>query len=77
MRKQELIHTHGLLVEVVEYCKSKGVSPDLEEYEAQQTRPMSIQRSKTDHKDAVFALASGLTDSFETTHVETVPTSDD
>ena len=32
------------------------------EYETLGVRPTSIHRSKTDHKDAVFKLAGGITD---------------
>ena len=63
MRKQELIHLHGLLSEVTSQCDQW--SPDgiaLDEYETLGVRPTSIHRSKTDHKDAVFALVDDLTD---------------
>lgn len=63
MKKQELIHLHGLLSEVRgEY---EGEDLDLSEYDAFGVQPTSIHRSKTDHKKAVFKLAGGLTDSFE------------
>ncbi len=62
MKKQELIHLHGLLSEVRgEYEEEL----DLSEYDAFGVQPTSIHRSKTDHKKAVFKLADGLTDSFE------------
>lgn len=62
MKKQELIHLHGLLSEVRgEYEEEL----DLSEYNAFGVQPTSIHRSKTDHKKAVFKLADGLTDSFE------------
>ena len=63
MKKQELIHLHGLLSEVrAEYDES---ALDLSEYEGYGVQPTSIHRSKTDHKTAVFKLATGLTASFE------------
>ena len=61
MKKQELIHLHGLLAEVPTYCKENyGVSFDVHEYEDQKIRPTSIHQSKTDHKNAVFSLARGI-----------------
>lgn len=63
MKKQELIHLHGLLAEVRgEY---DGEELELSEYDGFGVQPTSIHRSKTDHKKAVFKLAKGLTDSFE------------
>jgi hypothetical protein len=64
MKKQELIHLHGLLSEVrSEYAERTEL--DLSEYEAYGVQPTSIHRSKTDHKTAVFKLANGLTASFD------------
>lgn len=64
MKKQELIHLHGLLSEVrAEYEESAETDPDLSEYESFGVQPTSIHRSKTDHKRAVFELVHGLTDS--------------
>lgn len=66
MKKQELIHLHGLLSEVRAECaETPGMEVDLAEYDAIGVRPTSIHRSKTDHKAAVFALAHGLTESLE------------
>ncbi|OAQ54528.1 hypothetical protein HTG_02955 [Natrinema mahii] len=62
MKKQELIHLHGLLAEVSNQCAEwDNCQIDLEEYEAKGIRPTSIHKSKTDHKAAVFALAGGIT----------------
>ena len=62
MKKQELIHLHGLLAEVSNQCaKWTDSHPDLDEYESLGIRPTSIHKSKTDHKTAVFALANGIT----------------
>lgn len=66
MKKQELIHLHGLLSEVRAECaNTPGMEIDLSEYDGIGVKPTSIHRSKTDHKAAVFALARGLTDSLE------------
>ena len=65
MKKQELIHLHGLLAEVSNYCVEEGHTLPLDEYESQGVRPTSIHKSKTDHKEAVFALVHGITGGFE------------
>lgn len=66
MKKQELIHLHGLLSEVRGECEQEdGIDLDLSDYRELGVQPTSIHRSKTDHKSAVFALASGLTESLE------------
>jgi hypothetical protein len=68
MKKQELIHLHGLLSEVRSECIDRR-ELDLGEYESFGVQPTSIHRSKTDHKTAVFKLANGLTSSLETEQV--------
>ena len=78
MKKQELIHLHGLLAEVSTHCQMSGdITPDLAEYESLGVRPTSIHQSKTDHKEAVFALAEGITTDLEAVRRETVPASAD
>jgi len=78
MKKQELIHLHGLLAEVSSQCAEwDDCQVDLENYETLGIRPTSIHKSKTDHKAAVFALASGITANMAETEPETVvPTAD-
>jgi hypothetical protein len=67
MKKQELIHLHGLLSEVRAECEDDAkIDLDLSEYRELGVQPTSIHRSKTDHKTAVFALANGLTESLDT-----------
>lgn len=62
MKKQELIHLHGLLAEVSNQCRAwDDCTIDLDDYESLGIRPTSIHKSKTDHKDAVFAIANGIT----------------
>jgi len=62
MKKQELIHLHGLLAEVGNYYEQReNENIPLDEYEDLGVRPTSIHKSKTDHKAAVFALAGGIT----------------
>ena len=62
MKKQELIHLHGLLAEVhTHYEAESGSAVDHDEYAELGVKPTSIHRSKTDHKAAVFAIADGIT----------------
>jgi hypothetical protein len=62
MKKQELIHLHGLLAEVGDYYEQRENDDiPLDDYEGLGVRPTSIHKSKTDHKAAVFALAGGIT----------------
>ncbi|WP_158056352.1 UPF0058 family protein [Halorussus halophilus] len=69
MKKQELIHLHGLLAEVGSYYEDEnGMNVDLSEYDSLGVRPTSIHKSKTDHKAAVFAMAKSITS--EMTEVE-------
>ncbi|WIV68238.1 UPF0058 family protein [Natrialbaceae archaeon AArc-T1-2] len=73
MKKQELIHLHGLLAEVSNQCTEwDNCRIDLDEYESLGIRPTSIHKSKTDHKDAVFALAGGITQHMREEETETV-----
>ncbi|MEY7848082.1 UPF0058 family protein [Natrarchaeobius sp. A-rgal3] len=78
MKKQELIHLHGLLAEVSNQCAEwNNCQIDLEEYESRGIRPTSIHKSKTDHKAAVFALAGGITTNMRGDEQEVVaPTAD-
>ena len=67
MKKQELIHLHGLLAQVqTHYEKETGDEVDHDEYDELGVQPTSIHKSKTDHKAAVFALATGITSEMET-----------
>ncbi|WP_435347266.1 UPF0058 family protein [Haloarchaeobius sp. HRN-SO-5] len=79
MKKQELIHLHGLLAEVSSHYEITADGDlDLDEYESLGIRPTSIHKSKTDHKAAVFALANGITsDMHSEESEETVPVSAD
>ncbi len=78
MKKQELIHLHGLLAEVSNHCEmANDVTIDLEEYHDLGIKPTSIHKSKTDHKDAVFAIATGITSQLEAEEREATPASAD
>jgi hypothetical protein len=67
MKKQELIHLHGLLAEVRQQCEAwEDTEFDVDSYRELGVRPTSIHKSKTDHKEAVFELATGITSSVAT-----------
>ncbi len=72
MKKQELIHLHGLLAEVSNYYEERSGAIDLSQYEELNVRPTSIHKSKTEHKRAVFALATGITTDVEPAEAEAV-----
>jgi hypothetical protein len=62
MKKQELIHLHGLLAQVQNHYEAETDSEvEHDEYAELGVKPTSIHKSKTDHKDAVFAIANGIT----------------
>ena len=77
MKKQELIHLHGLLAEVCEHYEQMAeCEVEHARYSELGIRPTSIHKSKTDHKNAVFALADGITSEMSETR-ERVPASAD
>jgi hypothetical protein len=66
MRKQELIHVHGLLGEVRDQCETETADPiETPSYDELDTRPTSIHRSKADHREAVLALADDISTAVE------------
>jgi len=73
MKKQELIHLHGLLAQVQNhYEEQTGNGVEHDEYDTLGVQPTSIHKSKTDHKDAVFALARGITSEMNDEETERV-----
>lgn len=61
MKKQELIHLHRLLVEVRNHYEHRtGNTVEHAAYEDLGIQPISIQKSKTDHKVAVFAVLKAI-----------------
>ncbi len=77
MKKQELIHLHGLLAEVRKQCEFWDEDVDLDAYEELGVKPTSIHKSKTDHKAAVFKLTEGITAPMEEAESEPLaPTAD-
>ena len=74
MKKQELIHLHGLLAEVCNhYEQIADCNIEHADYTELGVRPTSIHKSKTDHKAAVFELAKGITGSMGESEQERVP----
>jgi hypothetical protein len=67
MRKQEYIHLHALLAEVSTDVSENDCEVALDDYETLGIRPSSIHKSKNDHKEAVQALATCITESVDTT----------
>jgi len=66
MRKQELIHLHGLLATVREFCEEDlGETVDRAQYSELPIQPTSIHKSKADHQEAVAALATDIVDGLE------------
>jgi len=66
MKKQELIHLHGLLAQVCDYYEATADEEvNTEGYAEVNVDPTSIHKSKTEHKTAVFALAGDITDAVE------------
>jgi hypothetical protein len=73
MKKQELIHLHGLLAQVENHYECEmGTTVTHEEYDSLGVQPTSIHKSKTDHKAAVFALAKGITSEMTSQDTERV-----
>ncbi|WP_336328227.1 UPF0058 family protein [Halovenus sp. HT40] len=73
MKKQELIHLHGLLAQVQDhYEEQTGNTVEHDKYTELGVQPTSIHKSKTDHKDAVFALAHGITSEIDSKKTERV-----
>jgi len=73
MKKQELIHLHGLLAQVQNHYEAEsGSQVEHDEYAELGVKPTSIHKSKTDHKAAVFAIAKGITSEMTTEDKEPV-----
>ena len=63
MKKQELIHYHGLLVQLHNYLEETNeTSIEIPEYDTLGATPVAIHVGKGQHEDAVFALSEGLAD---------------
>lgn len=62
MRKQELVHLHGVLVEVTQSLVEQGaISAEIwTEYETLDVSANSIHAQKSEHLEAVLLLATAL-----------------
>lgn len=66
MKKQELIHTHGLIAQIQTHCEDENeLNIQTPEYEELGVKPTSIHKSKTDHKEAVLTLVTEVADEVE------------
>lgn len=67
MRKQELVHLHGLLAEITEWLVDAGAvsATTWEEYEALEVDSYSINAQKREHEEAVLLLATTLSATVE------------
>jgi hypothetical protein len=73
MKKQELIHLHGLLAQVQShYEQETGTDVEHDVYTDLGVKPTSIHKSKTDHKGAVFALVKGITSTMHEEETEQI-----
>lgn len=61
MIKDELLHTHQLLDELVTHFEEeRDVPVEIDEYEDAETGPMEVFKNKSKHEAAVKALGSDL-----------------
>ena len=60
MKKEEVVHLHKLLVHVKKYFEGNGLDCDFQKYNELDITPLDMQRSKEEHKRAIFLLASEL-----------------
>jgi hypothetical protein len=67
MRKQELVHIHGLLVELTRSLVDQGAVPAeiWSEYEALGMTAYAVHAQKGDHEEAVLLLATALRETLE------------
>lgn len=63
MQKTELLHLHSLFRQLKRYLeREKHIDGTFERYESVDVRPSHAHKSKEPHREAVFALASDITD---------------
>lgn len=70
MRKIEYVHTHALLAEVARYLIKTGTmsAERLSTYDALETRPSSIHKSKRSHRMAIRILRHAIEPCLTTSH---------
>lgn len=72
MRKIEHVHTHALLAEVARYLiETETMSAErLSTYDALETRPSSIHKSKQNHREAITVLGNAIEPCLTNTYSE-------
>jgi hypothetical protein len=72
MRKKEFIHIHALFAEVTRYLIEEETMPVemLSAYDALETRPSSIHKSKQSHHEAIVTLGSAIDQYLTETHTD-------
>lgn len=62
MRKQELVHLHGLLAETMQSLVDQGVVPAgvWDEYDALGVHANAVHAPKGDHREAVLLLTTAI-----------------
>lgn len=72
MKKQELIQTHRLLALTRNEMTEEGAIDGAPEYDEMGVSPQSIHLSKSDHEEAILALANDLATELEEMETEKV-----
>lgn len=72
--KREMMHLHGLLLEVYNQAEEWGENIELDNYETVNVGAVAIHRPKKEHKNALETLSTELTEAIETRAV--VPAGD-
>lgn len=60
MKKEELLHIHLFLAQVMKYFEENGLNCDFKRYRELEISPFQIHRSKEEHKQAIFVLGIEL-----------------
>ncbi|WP_276255541.1 UPF0058 family protein [Halomontanus rarus] len=85
MRKQELVHTHALVVELrAHICSTHGETPTpdaFDDYDANDVTPAAVYHPKSAHKESVQLLLEGIVRTIEaqsqsSTAIETAQSSE-
>lgn len=79
MRKNDLVHLHGLLIEVTDRLTEDDAlsQTDLEPYDQLGVAPVSFQASREDHQEAVLTLGAVLGDAARSSFDGSAPNSSD
>ncbi len=60
MKKEEVVHLHKLLVRVKKCFEANSLNCEFEKYNELDNTPLNVQRSKEEHKRAIFVFASEM-----------------